>query len=82
MITSTNRVRDTRYSNNILAIYTRHNYFNNLFFPCTISEWDSFDCTIRNSQRRPVFLKKSCYTLYDLAQIVFLIFIAHMESNS
>ena len=58
VITSKNRVRDTRYSNNILAIYTRHNYFNNLFFPCTISEWDSLDCIIRNSQSPPVFFKK------------------------
>ena len=38
LIPNLNRVRETRHSNNIPAIHTRHNYFKNSFFPSTKSE--------------------------------------------
>ena len=50
LIPNLNRVRETRLSNNIPAIHTRHNYFKNSFFPSTISEWNNLDCKIRNSK--------------------------------
>ena len=33
LIPNVNRVHETRHSNDIPAIHTRHNYFNNSFFP-------------------------------------------------
>ena len=57
LIPNLNRVRETRHSNNIPAIHTRHNYFNNSFFPCTISEWNNLDCKIRNSRSLSIFKK-------------------------
>ena len=38
LIHNLNRTHQTRHRNNIPAIYTRHNYFNNSYFPCNISE--------------------------------------------
>ena len=35
LIPNLNRARETRLSNNILAIHTRRSYFNNSFFPST-----------------------------------------------
>ena len=52
-----NRVRETRHSNNIPAIHTRHNCLKNSFFPSTISEWDNLDCKIRNSGSLSIFKK-------------------------
>ena len=49
LISNLNRVLETRHSNNIPAIHTRHNYFKNSFFPSTISEWNYLNCKIRNS---------------------------------
>ena len=48
-IPNLNRVRETRHSNNIPAIHTRHNYLKNSFFPSTLSEWNNLDNKIRNS---------------------------------
>ena len=53
-----NRVRETRHSNNIPAIYARHNYFHNWLFPLTISEWNNLVCKIRNSRSLSMFEKK------------------------
>ena len=75
-----NRVRETRHSNNIPAIHTRHNYFNNSFFPWTISKWNNLDCKIRNSRSLSIF-KKTCLTLYGHVQIVFLILITQDGLN-
>ena len=75
MIPNLNRVRETRYSNNIPAIHTRHNYFKNLFFSCTISEWSNLHFKIAGILRKSLnFLKKPA----QLVQIVFLIFITHI----
>ena len=52
-----NRVRETRHSNNIPAIHTRHNYFQNLFIPVTISERNNLDFKIRNSGNLSNFRK-------------------------
>ena len=57
MIPNSNRVLETRHSNNIPAIYTRHNYFNNSFFPFTTSERNNLDCKIRNLGSLLIFKK-------------------------
>ena len=49
LIPNLNRLRETKYSIEIPAIHTRHNYFKNSFFTSTISEWNNLDCKIRNS---------------------------------
>ena len=54
LIPDLNRGRETRHSNNIPAIHTRHNYFKNSFFPSTISEW-KFE-----TQEVSQFLKRTC----------------------
>ena len=38
LIFNSNRVHETRNSNNIPAVHVRHNYFKNSFFPSTICE--------------------------------------------
>ena len=43
LIANLNRVCETRHGNNIPEIHTRHNYFKNSFFPCTISEWNNLN---------------------------------------
>ena len=55
LIPKLNRVRETRHSNNIAAVHTRHNYFKNSSFPSTISEWNNLDCKIRNSRSLSIF---------------------------
>ena len=62
MIPNLNSARETRHSNNIPAIHTRHNYFKNSFFPSTVSEWNNLDCKIRNSEVSQ-FLKKNLLNL-------------------
>ena len=57
LIPNLNRVPETRHSNNIPAIHTRHNYFKNPFFTSTISEWNNLDCKIRNSGCLSIFKK-------------------------
>ena len=57
LIPNLNRVRETRHSNNIPAIHTRHNYFKNSFFPSTISELNNLYCKIRNSGSLSIFKK-------------------------
>ena len=57
LIPNLNRVLETRHSNNISAIHTRHNYFKNSFFPSTISERNNFDCKTRNSGSLSIFKK-------------------------
>ena len=57
LIPNLNRVRETRHSNNIPEIHTRHNYFKNSFFPSTLSEWNNLDCKIRNSESLSIFKK-------------------------
>ena len=57
LIPNLNRVRETRHSNNIPAIHTRHNYLKNSFFLSTKSEWNNLDCKIRNSESISVLKK-------------------------
>ena len=57
LIPNLNRVCETRHSNKVSGIYTRHNYFRNSFFPSTISEWNNLDCKIRNLESLSIFKK-------------------------
>ena len=54
-ISNLNRVRETRHSNNIPAIDTRHNYFKISFFPSTAYKWNNLDCKIRNLGSLSIF---------------------------
>ena len=58
-IPNLNRVHETRHSNNIPAIHTRHNYFKNSFFPSTISEWNNLIAKL-GTQEVCQFLKRTC----------------------
>ena len=69
LIPNLNRVRETRHSNNIPAIHTRHNYFKNSFFPSTISEWSNLDCKIRNSRILLIFKKNLLNVVYSIFNI-------------
>ena len=71
LIPNLNRVRETRHSNNIPAIHTRHNYFKNSFFPSTISEWNNLDCKIRNSRSLSIFKKNLLNFIRPCANSIF-----------
>ena len=71
MIPNLNRVCETRHSNNIPAIHTRHNYFKNSFFPSTISEWNNLDCKIRNSGSLSIFKKNLLNFIRPCANSIF-----------
>ena len=71
LIPNLNRVRETRHSNNIPAIHTRHNYFKNSFFPSTISEWNNLDCKIRNSGSLSIFKKNLINVIRPCANSIF-----------
>ena len=71
LIPNLNRVRETRHSNNIPAIHTRHNYFKNSFFPSTISEWNNLDCKIRNSGSLSIFKKNLLNFIRPCANSIF-----------
>ena len=71
MIPNLNRVCETRHSNNIPAIHTRHNYFKNSFFPSTISEWNNLDCKIRNSRSLSIFKKNLLNFIRPCANSIF-----------
>ena len=71
LIANLNRVRQTRHSNNIPAIHTRHNYFHNSFFPSTISQWNNLDCKIRNSGSLSIFKKNLLNFIRPCANSIF-----------
>ena len=71
LIPNLNRVRETRHSNNIPAIHTRHNYFKNSFFPSTISEWNNLDCKMRNSGSLSIFKKNLLNVIQPCANSFF-----------
>ena len=55
LIPNLNRFRQTRHSNNVPPIHTRHNYFKNSFFHSTTSKWINLDCKIRNAGNLSIF---------------------------
>ena len=71
LIPNLNRVWETRHSNNIPAIHTRHNYLKNSFFPATISEWNNLDCIIRNSKSLSIFKKNLLNFMRPCANSIF-----------
>ena len=82
LIPDLNRVREMRYSNNITAVHARHNYFKSSFFPSTFLNGKILIPKLE-TQEVSQFLKRTCLlTLYNLMQIVYLISITGMESNS
>ena len=48
----------------------KHNFFKNIFFPSTLSEWNQLDPAIRNSTSNLIPLRKASLSLSDLLQIV------------
>ena len=71
LIPNLNRLLETRHSNNIPTIHTRHNYFKNSFFPSTISEWNNLDCKIRNSGNLSIFKKNLLNFIRPCANSIF-----------
>ena len=70
-IPNLNRDGETRHSNNIPAIHTRHNYFKNSFYPSTLSEWNNLDCKIRNSGSPSIFKKNLLNFIRPSADSIF-----------
>ena len=60
LITHLNRVHEMRYSNNINAVHTRHNYFKNSFFPSTFLNGTILIPKLE-TQEVSQFLKKPAY---------------------
>ena len=71
LIPNLNIVHEPKYSNNILAIHTRHNYFKNSLFPYTISEYNNLDCKIRNSKSLSIFKKNLLNFVIPSADSIF-----------
>ena len=53
-----NTFRPTRGSNNIPLLGTRHNFFQNNYFPAAIKEWNRLDIDIRKSDSVSIFKKR------------------------
>ena len=70
-IPNLNRDGETRHSNNIPAIHTRHNYFKNSFYPSTLSEWNNLDCKIRNSGSLSILKKNLLNFIRPCANSIF-----------
>ena len=58
MIPRKNTSRLTRRSDNIPLIGTKHNFFQNSYFPAAIKEWNSLDTDIRKSDSISIFKKR------------------------
>ena len=71
LIPNLNRARETRHSNNVPEIHTRHNYFKNSFFPSTLSERNNLDCKIRNSGSLSIFEKNLLNFMRPCANSIF-----------
>ena len=70
----------TRTKGNVPLLKTKHNFFENSFFPTAIIEWNNLDPNLKNSKNISVFKEKYLIS-YDLPQILFLIFTILKESN-
>ena len=70
----------TRTKGNVPLLKTKHNFFENSFFPTAIIEWNNLDPNLKNSKNISVFKEKYLIS-YDLPQILFLIFTILKELN-
>ena len=52
------RPYNTRNANNVPQFKVKHNFFQNLFFPSVIVEWNMLDQNICNSENLNIFEKK------------------------
>ena len=52
------RPYNTRNANNILQSKVKHYFYQNLFFPSVVIEWNKLDQNIRNSENLFIFKKK------------------------
>ena len=48
---------NARNTNNIPLFKVKHNFFQNLFFPSAVTEWNNLDPNIRNSESLIIFKK-------------------------
>ena len=55
MIPRNNTTRPTRRSDNIPLLVTKHNFFQNSYFPAAIKEWNRLDIDIRKSDSICIF---------------------------
>ena len=58
MIPKKNMSRPTRGSDNIPLLGTKHNFFQNSYFPSSIKEWNRLDIDIRKSDSISIFKKR------------------------
>ena len=58
MIPKKNMPRPTRGSDNISLLGTKHNFFQNRYFPSSIKEWNRLDIEIRKSDSNSIFKKR------------------------
>ena len=58
VIPSKNTSRPTPGSDNIPLLGTKHNFFQNSYFPVTIKKWNRFDIDIRESDSISIFKKR------------------------
>ena len=58
MIPKENMSRPTRGSDNIPLLSTKHNFFQNSYFPSSIKEWNRLDIDIRKSDSISIFKKR------------------------
>ena len=52
------RPYNTRNANNIPQFKVQHNFFQNLFFPFVVIEWNKLDLNVRHSENLFIFKKK------------------------
>ena len=69
LITSKNSNYNTRNTDKITPLRTKHNFFKNSFFPSTSTEWNKLDPNLRGAASLGVF-KKSCWSLLDHPQCI------------
>ena len=81
MIPRKNTSHPTRGSDNIPLLGTKHNFFQNSYFPAAIKEWNRLDIDIRKSDSISI-LKKRILSFIRPLQIKPQILTIHKDSNS
>ena len=71
IIPCTTRSYSERNANNILLVRVNNNYFINIFFPSTITEWNKLDLSICNSTGLNIFKGRLLQFVRPLENIVF-----------
>ena len=81
MIPRKNTSRQTRGSDNVPLLGTKHNFFQNSYFPAAIKEWNKLETDIRKSESISMFKKRILSFIRPLRKKS-LILIIHKDTNS